>query len=347
MRSHALRASARRREGGVLVAARGRGEREVAPDGPGEDARRRDDVAPVEGHQQLFEERRALGVAEGLRELGEHADGHRPHVVARDRREVALGQAVVLAPRLRRAPGVQVQRGQRDAPGRHGRQLIGELAHRVLELAHAPLPEAQPEELRAGEDGDRRVLQAPAQLDALVDELLGVLQAPGDHRPPRAVQRDVGAGARVARVGGDARQRLDRHVGAGDVVELEQQVDLPRARADGEVGVAGRVGQREELVRPGQAALGGVGPVGGDVALVEDVGQRRRVVELAGDAERRLHELLAALRGVGVVQRDGQAHEQPRAQRAAVGAQPLQRLLEHGHEVVVDHARREPEAARG
>ena len=82
------------------------------------------------------------------------------------------------------------------------------------------------------------------------------------------------------------------------------------------------------------------------MALVEDVGQGRRVVELAGDAERRLHQLLAALRGIGVVEGDGQAHEQPRAQRAAVGAQPLERLLEHGHEVVVDHARREAEAAQ-
>ena len=179
-----------------------------------------------------------------------------------------------------------------------------------------------------------------------MDELLGVLQAPGDHRPPRAVQRDVGAGPRIAGVRGDARQLLDRHVGAGDVVELEQQVDLPRARPDREVGVAGRVGQREELLRPDQAAFGGVGPVGGDVALVEDVGQRRRVVEVARDAERRLHQLLAALRGIGVVEGDGQAHEHARTERAAVGTEPLERLLEHGHEIVVDHARREPEAAQ-
>ena len=98
-------------------------------------------------------------------------DGDRPDVVARDGREVALGEAVVLAARLRRAAGVQVERGQRDAPRGHGRELVGELAHRVLDLAQAPLPEAQPEQLRAGEDRDGRVLQAPAQLDALVDEL--------------------------------------------------------------------------------------------------------------------------------------------------------------------------------
>ena len=44
-----------------------------------------------------------------------------------------VGQSVVLAPRLRWTPGVEVERGQRHAPRRHGRQLIGELAHRVLE----------------------------------------------------------------------------------------------------------------------------------------------------------------------------------------------------------------------
>ena len=68
-----------------------------------------------------------------------------------------------------------------------------------------------------------------------------------------------------------------------------------RARTESS-GSPAVVGQREELLRPGQAALGGVGPVGGDLALVEDVGQRRRVVEPARDAERLLDELLAALR---------------------------------------------------
>ena len=159
-------------------------------------------------------------------------DGDRPDVVARDRREVALGEAVVLAARLRGAAGVHVEHGQRHAPRGHGRELVGELAHRVLDLAQAALAHAQPEELGAGEDRDGRVLQAPAQLDALVDEHLGVVEVAGDHGPPRAVQRDVGAGARVARVGGDAVERLDRHVGAREVVELEQEVDLPRARAD-------------------------------------------------------------------------------------------------------------------
>ena len=132
----------------------------------------------------------------------------------------------------------------------------------------------------------------------------------------------------------------------GEVVELEQEVDLPRARADRELGVAGGVGQGEELLGPGQAALGGVGPVGGDVALVEDVGQRRRVVEPARDAERLLDEVLATLRLVRVVERDGQAHEQPGAQRAAIGRQAVEPLLEHGDEVIVDHPRRQAEAAR-
>ena len=118
-----------------------------------------------------------------------------------------------------------------------------------------------------------------------------------------------------------------------------------RARTD-ELRVAGGVGQGEELLGPGQAALGRVGAVGGDVALVEDVGQRRRVVEPARDAQRLLDEVLAALRPLGVVQRDGQAHEQARAQRAAVGRQAVERLLEHGDEVVVDHAGREAEAAK-
>ncbi len=179
-----------------------------------------------------------------------------------------------------------------------------------------------------------------------MDEHLGVVELAGDHGAPRAVQRDVGAGAWVARVGRDAVERLDRHVGARDVVELEQEVDLPRARADGELGVAGGVGQGEELVGPGQAALGGVGAVGGDVALVEDVGQRRRVVEPARDAQRLLDEVLAALRLIGVVQRDGEAHEQAGAQRAAVGRQAVERLLEHGDEVVVDHPGRQAEAAQ-
>ena len=129
-----------------------------------------------------------------------------------------------------------------------------------------------------------------------MDEHLGVVEVTGDHGPARAVQWDVGAGARVARVGGDAVERLDRHVGARQVVELEQEVDLPRARADRELGVPGGVGQGEELLGPRQAALGGVGAVGGDVALVEDVRQRRRVVEPAGDAERLLDEVLATLR---------------------------------------------------
>jgi len=249
-----------------------------------------------EGRQQVLEHDRALGVAERLAQLGQQRDGDRPDVVARNRREVALGEAVVLAARLRRPAGVHVEGGQRHAPRGHGRQLVGELAHGVLDLAQPALAHAQPEELSAGEDRDGRVLQAPAQLDALVDEHLGVVELAGDHGAARAVQRDVGAGARVARVGGDAVERLDRHVGAGEVVELEQEVDLPRARADRELGVAGGVGEGEELVRPGQAALGRVGAVGGDVALIEDVGQRRRVVEPARDPERLLDEVLAALR---------------------------------------------------
>ena len=256
-----------------------------------------------------------------------------------------LGKAVELAPRLRGAARVQVNRGERDAPGGHRRELIGELAHGVLELAQPPLAHAQPEQLGAGEDRHRGVLQAPAERDALVDELLGVLEAPRDHRPAGAVQRDVGAGARIARVGGDPVQRLDRHVGAGQVVELEQQVDLPGVRADGELGVADVVGEREQLVRPCEAALRRVGPAGRDVPLVEHVGERRRVVELARDAQRLGHEVLAPLDRVGVVERHGEAHEKPRAQRAGAGADALQRLLECRHEDVVDHARRQAEAA--
>jgi hypothetical protein len=112
-----------------------------------------------------------------------------------------------------------------------------------------------------------------------------------------------------------------------------------------QLGIADRRRPARTALRPGQAALVGVGPVRGDVALVEHVGERGRVVEVAGDAERLLHELLAAGRVVRVVERDGEPHQQTGAQRATVGAKRLQPLLEHGDELVVDDAGRQPEAA--
>ena len=172
------------------------------------------------------------------------------------RREVALGQAVVLAARLRRAAGVQVQRGQR----RRARRAWPGAGRRT----GAPRPRA-----RAAAPGPMRSQKscAPARIGTVEScrlqpswmpssiEPLGVLEAPGDHRAPRAVQRDVGAGARVARVGRDAVERLDRHVGAGEVVELEQQVDLPRPRPHGRARGRRRrrPARRARAPRPGRA----------------------------------------------------------------------------------------------
>jgi hypothetical protein len=255
------------------------------------------------------------------------------------------GEALVLAPRLGGPAEVEVDVGERGAPGGHRGQRVGELAHGLLELVEAPLRAPQPEELGAGEDRHRGVLQAPAELDALVDEPLGILGAALHEHPARAVQRDVRARARIAHVGGDAVERFDRHVGAGEVVHLEQQVDRPRARAHRQLGIADLLGQREELLRPLQAALGRVRPTRGERAEIEDVGERGAVAEAARDRERLLDELLTALHAVGEVERRGEAHEHARAQRAVLGRERRERLLERRDEEVVDDPGGEAEAA--
>lgn len=73
-----------------------------------------------------------------------------------------------------------------------------------------------------------------------------VLEAALDRRPARAVQRDEGGGAAVARIVRQALERLDRDVRRGDVVELEQHVDVATARRERHGRLAGPVAQREQ-----------------------------------------------------------------------------------------------------
>ena len=80
--------------------------------------------------------------------------------------------------------------------------------------------------------------------------------------------------------------------------------------------VAELLGEREQLVHPRELALEVVGAGGRDPALVEDEGERRRVAEAAGDRDGLVDERVAAVGLLAPVDRDGEAHEQPRPQRA-------------------------------
>ena len=294
---------------GVPVAARRRAQRQVARDRAAEDALGRHDVARRERLEQPFDLARALAVAEALAELGEQRHRDHPDVVAREVREAAAGEVLDLAPRLELAAVVEVQHGQRAAPRGHRREAVGELVDGGLELAEPALRAAQREQLRAREDRDGRVVQAPRELHALVDQALGLLGPALHQRPPRPVQRDVRPRPRVADVGRDAVERGDRHVGRGQVVELEQQVDVRHARADRRLVVAELLGEREQLVHPGELALEVVGPGRRDPALVEDEGERRGVAEAAGDRDGLVDERVAPVGLLAPVDRDGQAHE--------------------------------------
>src|SRR4051812_17984210 len=330
---------------GVPVLAGGGAQREVARHRAAEDALRRDHVAGVERLEQLLDRRRALAVVQPLAQLGEQRHPHHPDVVAREVLEAAAGEVLELAPRVQLAAVVEVEHGQRAPPRRHRGQAVGELADGALELAKPPLRATQREQLRAGEDRDGRVLQAPRELHALVDQSLGLLGAALHERTARAVQRDVRARAGIADVGRDAVERRDRHVGGRQVVELEQQVDVPDPRADHRLVVADDLRQREQLVRPGELALERVGPGRRDPALVEDEREGRGVPEAPRDRDGLRHERLAPVGLVAPVDRDGEADEQPRAQRAVGRVDGRERLLEHRDELVVDDAGGEAEAA--
>ena len=145
--------------------------------------------------------------------------------------------------------GVHVERGQRHAPRGHGRELVGELAHRVLDLAQAALAHAQPEELGAGEDRDGRVLQAPAQLDALVDELPRCRRA-GRRSWPAA---RGAAGCRRGRAGRASRSRCGRAPRSPC-----RRPRCRRARAGGRSATSarGRRARRRRRRRPGRRAHG-------------------------------------------------------------------------------------------
>ena len=247
-------------------------------------------------------------------------------------------------------------RGRRRGRARPGRtrhagiagKLVGELVHGVLELAQAALAHAQREELGAGEDRDGRVLQAPAELDALVDE---------DARPRRGGPRSApaargAAGCTSARAGRATSVAMRSSVSiamsapARSSSSSSRSICHERARTD-ELVVAELLGQREQLVGPGQPALGGVGAGGRDLALVEDVGERRRVAEPRARSPRASStSVLAALGCVGSSRsRRRGARAGARAARCRPGRQRRERLLEHGDELVVDDPRREPEAA--
>ena len=70
-----------------------------------------------------------------------------------------------------------------------------------------------------------------------------------------------------------------------------------------------------------------------------------RVAEAPGDGDRLVDEPLAAVGLLAPVDRDGEAHEQPRAQRAVARVDRGERVLEHADELVVDDPGGEAEAA--
>ena len=148
--------------------------------------------------------------------------------------------------------------------------------------------------------------------------------------------------------------------GAGQVVELAEQADEPRARVELALLVAGARADLQELLGQLDARLGGVGAPGRQERLPEH--ERERLVggalvlgahpraQIADDLRRVGDEPVAPVALRRPVQGAGQPRPQPRAQRvdadvAAGLVEHVDGLAQERDDVVLDHARRQ--APRG
>ncbi len=160
----------------------------------------------------------------------------------------------------------------------------------------------------------------------------------------RAVQRGERRRSRIARVLREAVQRLERHGRARDVVELEQDVDVPAARGERHHRLARPLGQREQLAAatPGPDRL----PSGPQVASCAEL---RAIASVASSPSRRAiasaSPASSARRATSSDQYSATASdaEQPHAHRVVGRADPFERVDEQRDVCLVDIARRERE----
>ena len=311
--------------------------------GPRKADGRRHDVATGERRELRVQLERAVAQAQHRDGLGQRRHRPEPQVVARQRREVVARETVELELRLGGAARVGERGSERGAPDGHRGHPVGVAAHVLADVARAALDPVQHDELRVDRQRDRRVGQLAADRGDVGEQAARLREAPLDRDPPRALQRHERHRPAVARRRGQPLGRLDRHVRAGQVVELEQQVDVAAARVERQRRLARALGQREQRLQPLEPLHGVVGPARRKLRRRQRERERHVVAEAPGHLERLVRELDAARQRVRPVQRGRQRAEQAHAQRVVAGPDALERLDEQRDMGVVDEARRQRE----
>ena len=177
---------------------------------------------PLVGREPFVEQGGALAIAERGAHLRQLVHGVDPVGVARKLIEAPGGQVVEDGPRLGQPAEVAAEQRQTTAKGRHGGVLFGEGSDRRFDLVETALLAAQPKELNTV-DEQRVRGGAPAELQGLVDQALGVGEPAGEHRAHRRQDADAPAMERLP--------ELLRPAPRGAAARRRRAAMSPRSRA--------------------------------------------------------------------------------------------------------------------
>ena len=288
----------------------------------------------------------ALLVAEARRGRDQERDGRHPLTVAPDLDQAVRRQRLERAACAVAAPEQRHRVRGRGTPHGCRRVAARELLDALLDLDEPALHGAQREQLDGVQLGCVLGLRDAADRERLGRRALGVVQAPVHHRAVGLVQRHLPEVQRVAQVVGQPRVDRELDVGADPVAELHQAHDPPDVAAQHELAIACVLAKRDDVGRDLQPLDGVLGPPEREEARAQRRGDRAAISEPARHRDRRLAELRALLRAVGVVQLGRHPPEHPRLQRPVVGAERLARVLQQAEERVVDEAELEAAHAR-